>query len=107
MHHFHIYFSDETFAQAEALYNDLKGAFPDLFLGRMHRRPVGPHPIGSFEVDVPPAVYGEVHGYLSEKHGDLSVMIPPYTDDDRADHSPDAVKWIGRSYDINLGFFDK
>ena len=48
--HVHVYFDAESRETADAVRADIAREMPGLELGRMHDKPVGPHPIGSFQV---------------------------------------------------------
>ena len=54
--HAHIYFDAATKAQARALCKDTARRF-GVAMGRMHDGPVGPHPVGSCQLSVPPAAF--------------------------------------------------
>jgi len=57
--HAHIYFSQETLDEARALCETARDRF-DIEMGRMHERPVGPHPCWSCQLRIPPEKFGEV-----------------------------------------------
>lgn len=47
MKHFHIYFNENQKDELLSLLNITQRYFPNLYYGRIHNKPVGPHPIGS------------------------------------------------------------
>lgn len=105
MHHFHVYYNEDTKQAALDLYALLKDSYPDLHLGRMHDRAVGPHPMGSFEVDVPVTSYDHIYNFLQENHDNLTVMIHPVTGNDIEDHKEENIKWIGQPQEIDRSIF--
>lgn len=85
----------------------IKQEFPEFPVYRMHHEPIGPHPIGMFEVDIAnPAQFGALVPWLAIHHGPLSILIHPHTGDSRRDHSQNAI-WIGKRLSIDLSIFDR
>jgi len=41
--------------------------------------PMGPHPVGSFEIWCPSESFASVFSYLCMNHGELSILIHPLT----------------------------
>lgn len=92
---------------AENLRLSIQQSFPDLALYRMHHIPIGPHPIGMFEVDVAsPVQFGALIPFLAINHGPLSILVHPNTGNPRADHTVNAI-WIGQRLSLSLKIFDK
>ncbi|KAI0781496.1 DOPA-like domain-containing protein [Trametes elegans] len=113
--HFHIYFhqrnADEHHAALELRDAVLRlrrdGAFVAVPLFRVNNDPVGPHPVGSYEIWVPGESFVAVYSYLALNRGSLSVLIHPLTreqvctltsDDHEIRHA-----WLGASYPLDLG----
>lgn len=66
-------------------------------LGRFHEQPVGPHPLGSYQLAFGPGEFSHVVGWLALNHGALDVFVHPNTGDALRDHR-DCALWIGRSH---------
>jgi len=108
--HFHIYFL-QTSATATAAAVKLRdavlrlrhqGAFVAVPLNRVNYEPIGPHPVGSYEIWCPSESFSSVFSYLALNRGpDLSILIHPLTRDQRADHEVRPA-WIGPSFPLNL-----
>ncbi|KAH0584547.1 hypothetical protein H2248_010078 [Termitomyces sp. 'cryptogamus'] len=107
--HFHIYFHQKnTVSHLAAL--ELRnavlrlrrdGAFVAVPLFRVNTEPMGPHPIGSYEIWVPSETFASVFSYLCQHHGDLSILVHPLTRDQRTDHEFRNA-WIGPSLPLDL-----
>ena len=55
---------------------------------RLHMKPVGPHPIAMFEVNVlNPIQFGAFLPWLVVNRGPLSVLVHPHTGDNLSDHA--------------------
>jgi aromatic ring-cleaving dioxygenase len=100
--HAHVYFDAATRDLAWALREVIEGRLGErVTLGRFHERPVGPHPMWSFQLAFPPAQLTEVLSWLVLNRGALDVFMHPNTGDQLTDHRDRAV-WIGRSYTLDL-----
>ena len=101
--HAHVYFDaasrDAAWALRETIEAELAG---HLQLGRFHEKPVGPHPMWSYQLAVPAADFPAVLAWLTLNHGALDVFMHPNTDDELRDHR-DGALWLGRSHGLNLG----
>ena len=64
-YHAHVYYGPETIEQARALCEAARDKF-GLPMGRMHERPVGPHPEWSCQMTVEPDQFGTAIPWLSE-----------------------------------------
>jgi DOPA 4,5-dioxygenase len=99
-YHAHVYYDAESKAAAMALYEAIEAAF-DVAMGRMHDRPVGPHPCWSYQVAFAPDVFGSLIPWLALNRGDLVVFVHPNTGEDVEDHRDRAV-WLGAKLELNL-----
>ncbi|KAG8885973.1 hypothetical protein FRB97_008511 [Tulasnella sp. 331] len=77
------------------------GAFVAVPLWRVNEDPVGPHPVGSYEIWCPLESFASVYSYLALNRGNLSILIHPLTRDERADHEVRNA-WMGPSFPLNL-----
>ena len=100
--HAHVYFDaarrDAAWALRETIATELAG---QMDLGRFHEKPVGPHPMWSYQLAFGPAHFSQVVGWLALNHGALDVFVHPNTGDELRDHR-DCALWLGRSYTLNL-----
>lgn len=100
--HAHVYFDASSREQALALRRSIEVELADrIQLGRFHEKPVGPHPMWSYQMAVPPASFSHVLGWLALNHGALDVFVHPNTGDELRDHRDCAI-WLGRSHALNL-----
>lgn len=98
--HAHVYFDVETAAQGRALCEAARDRF-GVAMGRMHERPIGPHPMGSCQLAFPPETFGKVVPWLALNRGGLTVFVHPDTGDDIADHTDHAM-WMGAMMELDL-----
>jgi len=103
LYHAHVYFAAETVEQARALCESARDRF-SIAMGRMHERPVGPHPVGSCQMSVPVDLFALVIPWLNLNRGGLTVFVHPVTGDDLFDHR-DAAIWLGDSMTLKLEMF--
>lgn len=103
--HAHVYFDAATAQTARTVYDGVSAAFPGVEIGRFHEKPVGPHPMWSFQIAFPPDLLATVLPWLTLNREGLDVFIHPNTGDGLADHRDHTV-FIGKSYPLNLSIFD-
>ena len=100
--HAHVYFDatsrSAAWALREVILTELAG---HIEMGRFHERPVGPHPMWSYQLAFTAAAFSPVVAWLTLNHGALDVFIHPNTGDELRDHR-DCALWLGRSYTLNL-----
>ncbi|KAI0699665.1 DOPA-like domain-containing protein [Cytidiella melzeri] len=111
--HFHIYFhqrnADEHQAALELRDAVLRlrrdGAFIAVPLYRVNTDPIGPHPVGSYEIWCPSESFASVFSYLCMNRGNLSILVHPLTREQnihqRKDHEIRNA-WIGPSFPLDL-----
>ncbi len=100
--HAHVYFDASSRDAAWALREVIAAALAGhMEMGRFHERPVGPHPMGSYQLAFVPAQFAAVVGWLTLNRGGLDVFVHPNTGDELADHR-DRALWLGRSQALNL-----
>jgi len=93
---------DEAWALREVIEAQLAG---QIEMGRFHERPVGPHPMWSYQLAFAAANFAGVVGWLTLNHGALDVFVHPNTGDPLGDHR-DCALWLGRSHTLNLAALD-
>lgn len=100
--HAHVYFDGTTRDAAWALRERIQAALGDrIQLGRFHEKPVGPHPMWSYQLAFDAGQFADVAGWLTLNHGALDVFMHPNTGDALRDHR-DCALWLGRSYTLDL-----
>ena len=100
--HAHVYFDAASRDAARALRGTIETELAGrIELGRFHERPVGPHPMWSYQLAFAPANFPHVVGWLTLNHRGLDVFIHPNTGDELRDHR-DCALWLGRSHVLNL-----
>ena len=93
-YHAHVYYADAgTRSEAGELRNAIDRRF-GFDLGRWRDDPVGPHPVGSYQVKFGTDEFADFVPWLLLNHGNLSVLIHPLTGNDLADHTQLAL-WVG------------
>lgn len=103
--HAHVYFDAEHRDAAWALREQIEACFAGkMEMGRFHERPVGPHPMWSYQLAFETPQFAEIVAWLTLNHGALDVFMHPNTDDQLRDHR-DAAVWIGRSQPLKLEVF--
>ena len=99
--HAHIYFDAASREAAAVLRTAAGAAFPGVEFGRMHERPVGPHPRWSCQLAFPAALLGSVLPWLVEHRGGLTLFVHPNTGQSLEDHR-DRALWMGELLPLNL-----
>ncbi|KAL1311503.1 hypothetical protein AAFC00_001626 [Neodothiora populina] len=103
----HIYFQqnmDDQKKFATELWERIRREFPELRIYPVFDRPIGPHAVGMFEVNIfTPAQFGAFIPWLVINRGPLSALIHPNTDDEIRDHTQRAT-WMGQQFPLQVGF---
>lgn len=99
-YHAHVYFSQATIAQARALCEAAAAKF-GVAMGRVHEKPVGPHPEWSCQLAFKPEVFGAIVPWLAVHRGGLVVLVHPVSDNELADHQ-DRAMWMGAVRPLDL-----
>ncbi|OTB00250.1 hypothetical protein M426DRAFT_238360 [Hypoxylon sp. CI-4A] len=116
--HIYYYLNNEGQTQyAKELWERIRREFPELRIYRFWDRPVGPHPVAMFEVNLlTPAQFGAFIAWLAIYRGPLSVLIHPNTIEDeegvserevdRRNHSQRAI-WMGERIPLDFEIFER
>jgi len=100
--HAHVYFEASSrgaaWALRETIETELAGRME---MGRFHEKPVGPHPMWSYQLAFSTASFAHVVSWLALNHGALDVFVHPNTSDELRDHR-DCALWLGKSHVLNL-----
>lgn len=102
-YHAHIYFDARTIEQARALCETAAATF-DVKMGRVHERPVGPHPDWSCQLAFDHSKFADVMLWLALNRNGLVVFTHPVTGDDLADHTKHAI-WMGGIRELKVEMF--
>ena len=103
--HAHVYFDASTRTAAWTLRETIEAELAGrMTMGRFHEKPVGPHPMWSYQLGISSIEFPYVFGWLTLNHGALDVFVHPNTDDALRDHRDCAV-WLGKSYSLRLDGF--
>ncbi|QDS71767.1 hypothetical protein FKW77_009196 [Venturia effusa] len=102
----HVYFlqtDPEQVRFATELWERIRREFPELRIYKVWDKPIGPHPLAMFEVNVfTPAQLGAFISWLVIHRGPLSALVHPNTGDDIRDHTQRAT-WLGEPYPLHVG----
>jgi aromatic ring-cleaving dioxygenase len=80
---------------------------PELRIYKLWDRPIGPHPLAMFEVNLfTPAQFGAFIPWLIINRGPLSALVHPNTTDEEEerDHTQRAT-WLGQPVPLDLSIF--
>ncbi|ORY61604.1 DOPA-like domain-containing protein [Pseudomassariella vexata] len=111
----HIYYLQQNKEQtqyARDLWERIRREFPELRIYRVWDKPIGPHPVAMFEVNLfTPAQFGAFIPWLAIWRGPLSALVHPNTVEDgdhraieKRNHSQRAI-WMGERFPLDLGVF--
>jgi len=100
---FHIYYIQSSPAEtkyASELHERIRREFPELRIYKFWDKPVGPHPVAMFEVNVfNPHQTGAFFSWLAVNRGPCSVLIHPNTGKPLKDHT-ELATWMGRPWPL-------
>ena len=103
--HAHVYFDAGTVETAREICSTCSEKF-GVEMGRVHEKPVGPHPDWSCQLAVPPQKFADVVSWLTLNRAGLVVFIHPETGNALEDHRDRAI-WMGAIRSLDLSIFDK
>ncbi len=103
-YHAHVYFDEKTKEEAEALCRAAAGQF-GVRMGRVHQRPVGPHPHWSCQLAFDASQFGALVPWLDTNRNGLTVLVHGLTGNDLEDHTTHAA-WLGEPAELDLAAFD-
>ncbi len=99
-YHVHVYFGRDSVGHARWLTEAAARRF-DVKPGRLHEKPVGPHPQWSRQLAFDARVYEALLTWLDEHRDGLTVLVHADTGDDIADHT-DHAWWLGEPQTLDL-----
>lgn len=103
-YHAHVYYDQETLEVASSLC-EKAGELFGLKVGRVHQKPIGPHPRWSCQISFAAKHFDEFVAWIGEHRNGLTVLVHPLTGDDLKDHT-DYAYWLGKSIELKLSVFD-
>ena len=104
-YHAHVYFDAASVARARSLCERAAAAF-SLRMGRVHEKPVGPHPDWSCQLTIRPELFAQVVPWLMLHRDGLVVFVHPLTGNDLLDHR-DRALWMGELRPLDLSMLDE
>lgn len=102
-YHAHVYFDEKTVEQARKLCESAAKRF-GVAMGRVHQRPVGPHPRWSCQLSFDSAQFDRLIPWLDASRDGLTVLVHGVTGDELKDHTTHA-SWLGEAVALNLEVF--
>ncbi|KAL7272489.1 hypothetical protein RUND412_004698 [Rhizina undulata] len=106
----HVYFYQNNPEQtlfAKELWERIRREFPELRIYKIFDKPVGPHTVAMFEVNLfTPAQFGAFIPWLIINRGPLSALVHTNTEDEFRDHTQRAT-WLGREIPVDTGLMRK
>jgi DOPA 4,5-dioxygenase len=99
-YHAHIYFDQDTFEQAKNLISKVSEV-GDMKIGKMHEKPVGPHPTWSCQLSFTQEMFSSLTNWLMRHRNGLTVLVHPLTGDDKLDHI-DYALWMGEVLELKI-----
>lgn len=101
--HAHVYFDADTKDLAEQICKSAAKTF-GVAMGRMHDRPIGPHPMPSCQLGTTPEQFAQLLPWLALNRQGLVVFAHPETGQHLEDHRDRGI-WLGTGLDLNLSIF--
>jgi aromatic ring-cleaving dioxygenase len=99
-YHAHVYFDAASVLRARAVCEQAAALFP-LKMGRVHERPVGPHPDWSCQLAFKADLFSQVVPWLMLNRNNLVVFVHPLSGNDLVDHR-DRAMWMGAVRPLDL-----
>ncbi len=99
-YHAHVYFDESTVEKAQALCEEAGKRF-SVTVGRIHQKPVGPHPCWSCQLAFSRSEYADLLSWLALNRKGLTILIHPLTGNDLKDHT-DYASWMGEPQALKL-----
>ena len=94
-YHAHVYYDAETKPIAASIREAVEARF-DIEMGRWRDKPVGPHPMWSYQIAFKVELFAELIPFLALNRNGLTVFIHPNTGNALTDHTAH-VMWLGES----------
>lgn len=104
-YHAHVYFDQKSVEQARALCEAAAQHF-GVAMGRVHQKPVGPHPRWSCQLAFDATQFDSLIPWLDARRNGLTVLVHGVTGDDLEDHTTHA-SWLGKPAKLNIAVFGR
>ena len=104
-YHAHIYFDQQTLALATQLCEQIAATFT-LPIGRIHQRPVGPHPEWSCQISFAQKHLQDFIPWLEQRRQGLTVFVHGISGNDLEDHTLH-VYWLGEEKVLDISIFQE
>ncbi|KAL2759473.1 hypothetical protein ACRALDRAFT_1060476 [Sodiomyces alcalophilus JCM 7366] len=113
VHIYHYQNNPTQVKHAKELFERIRREFPELRIYRFWDKPIGPHPVAMFEVNIfTPAQFGAFIPWLAIYRGPLSVLIHPNTTEEGVpemeaelrNHTQRAI-WMGDKIPLDTSMF--
>ena len=103
----HVYYHLENQSKAAVLREKFKVVFEssEIKVGTLINHPIGPHPLPMFEINFKRRNFERIKAWLSQHHGELTVLIHEVTGDDPRDHTEGAF-WLGAPVPLDFNCLD-
>jgi aromatic ring-cleaving dioxygenase len=102
-YHAHVYFDQDTIEFAGDLCKKAGNLFT-LKVGKVHQKPVGPHPMWSCQITFSSDDFTQFIAWLEEHRQGLSILVHALTGDNLQDHTEYAY-WLGTEVELSLDLF--
>ena len=99
-YHAHVYYDVNSQPAAARLRTEREDRF-NITLGRWHDAPVGPHPLGSYQVWFEPAQFSALVPWLAMNRGKLTIFVHPRSGDVLREHTENAIR-LGQTQLLNM-----
>ncbi|KAK2757320.1 hypothetical protein FQN54_004834 [Arachnomyces sp. PD_36] len=110
VHIYHFQNNPDQAKFAKELWERIRREFPELRIYTFFDRPLGPHPVAMFEVNLfTPAQFGAFIPWLVINRGPLSALVHPNTEDDgeeERNHTQRAT-WLGDRIPLDVRVFNR
>ena len=99
-YHAHIYWTDQI---SRSIAIGMRERLDELgcTLGRVHDRPIGPHPLPMYQAQYPDIIKHDVEAFLSDHAEGLSILLHDDTGHHVQDHTAGA-RWIGTPLPLDI-----
>lgn len=104
-YHAHVYFDEATVEQARQLCEKAAAQF-GVTMGRVHQKPVGPHPRWSCQLSFEAAQFDGLIPWLDAHRDGLDILVHGRTGNSLEDHTTHAA-WLGGPVELNLSAFKR
>jgi len=104
-YHAHVYFDVKSVTKARNICTQAAQEF-GVEMGRVHEKPVGPHPMWSCQLAATPEQFSELLPWLALHRDGLIVFCHPDTGNHLADHRDHGI-WLGTGLALDLTIFNQ